>query len=161
MNKTKLCECGCGKPTIRILKNNKKLGRVKGEYNRFLRFHHLKILKKSEDHKKKIGLGNFKIGRILRRGYIYIYIKKHPYSIKYGVTRYVPEHRLIMEKHIGRYLKPTEVVHHIDGNTKNNIISNLILFPNQASHSKLHYILNNINKINKLKGGVNNGKNIS
>jgi len=37
------------------------------------------------------------------------------------------EHRYVMEQHLGRKLKPTELVHHIDGNKKNNDISNLEL----------------------------------
>ena len=154
----RLCECGCGKQTTIIKKTVKSLSKVKGEYNRFLPYHHLKILEKSEEHKKKIGLSNFKQGKILRKGYIYLYVKDHPNAVKYGPTKYVSEHRLIMEKHIGRYLKPTEVIHHIDGNIKNNVISNFILFPNQSAHAKFHYTFNNIRNKNKLKGGRYNGK---
>lgn len=160
MPKIKLCECGCGKPTKIITHKSTRLKRVKGEYSRFIQGHHLKILKKSKKHKERIGFGNFKGGRVSRNGYVYIYVKNHPYAVKYGATRYVKEHRLVMEKHIGRYLKPTEVVHHIDGNKENNNLSNLALFLNQSAHAKFHYILNNINGINKLKGGINkqNGK---
>jgi len=35
------------------------------------------------------------------------------------------EHRLVMEQHLGRYLLPTEIVHHRDSNRQNNDISNL------------------------------------
>ena len=37
------------------------------------------------------------------------------------------EHRIIMEKHLGRKLDSCEVVHHIDGDCLNNNISNLML----------------------------------
>jgi hypothetical protein len=37
-------------------------------------------------------------------------------------------HRWVMEKNIGRKLKPTEVIHHRDGNKRNNSIDNLELF---------------------------------
>jgi hypothetical protein len=48
------------------------------------------------------------------------------------------EHRLIMEKHIGRKLTKKEIVHHIDENTGNNIIENLMLFPDVTSHMAHH-----------------------
>ena len=51
-----------------------------------------------------------------------------------GKTKYILEHRLVMEKYIKRYLDPKEVVHHIDGNPRNNSIENLTLFSNQSEH---------------------------
>lgn len=65
--------------------------------------------------------------------YKYIYMPNHPFCTK---QRYVLKHRLVMEKHIGRYLKPEEIVHHINGKTKDNNIKNLHLFSNQSEHIK-------------------------
>jgi hypothetical protein len=45
-------------------------------------------------------------------------------------------HRLVMEKHLGRPLLSTEHIHHIDGNPKNNDISNLKIVSN-SEHRKL------------------------
>lgn len=39
-----------------------------------------------------------------------------------------------MEKEIGRYLSPGEVVHHIDGDRSNNSLSNLELFETNGKH---------------------------
>ena len=50
--------------------------------------------------------------------------------------KYVMEHRLIMEKKIGRKLYKTEIVHHINGKKIDNKISNLIIMKKQE-HDKL------------------------
>jgi hypothetical protein len=60
-----------------------------------------------------------------------------------GVKGYVKfhgrhEHRIVMEKVLGRKLKKGEVVHHIDRNKKNNDPSNLQLFASQREHIKAH-----------------------
>lgn len=87
---------------------------------------------------------NWKGGRMKHvDGYVYIYQPEHPESTNKG---YVFEHRLIMEEHIGRYLKSGEVVHHIDNDFSNNKLENLILFPNHSAHMKFHW------KLRKLDG---------
>ena len=47
------------------------------------------------------------------------------------------EHRLVVEKDLGRKLEFNEVVHHIDNNKRNNELSNLEVI-NRCTHSKLH-----------------------
>lgn len=42
-----------------------------------------------------------------------------------GKRKTVLVHREIMEQHLGRKLGPDEVVHHIDHNPSNNVLSNL------------------------------------
>lgn len=44
------------------------------------------------------------------------------------------EHRLVMEQTIGRHLKPSEIVDHIDGLHLHNAPSNLRLFASNADH---------------------------
>lgn len=77
-------------------------------------------------------------GRKIRKdGYVLIIAPEgHPYPISGGEnkTGYVLEHRLVMEQHLGRYLDPQEVIHHIDGNPSNNSIDNLQLFSSQNEH---------------------------
>ena len=72
-------------------------------------------------------------------GYKYIYMPEHPYCTK----RYVAEHRIVMEKHLGRYLTDNEVVHHLNGNKTDNNIGNLIVL-SISDHSKLHSYMSTI-----------------
>lgn len=66
------------------------------------------------------------------KGYLYTRTPGHPYSSKHG--QYVAVHRLVMEQKLGRYLLPNEVVHHLDGNPKNNEPSNLGFYQSNADH---------------------------
>ena len=50
--------------------------------------------------------------------------------------KYQYTHRLVMEKKLGRKLKPDEIVDHIDGNASNNAPSNLRVL-SKAEHNKL------------------------
>ena len=99
----------------------------------------------TEKTKRKIGFGHkreksssWKGGKFMRRGYILIIKPDHPKSTKQG---YILEHRLVMEKKLGRYLKPEEVVHHLDLNKQNNHSDNLHLFGGQGKHKKYHFFL--------------------
>jgi hypothetical protein len=78
---------------------------------------------------------NWKGGIETNNGYIRKYCLTHPYK---GVKNKVYAHRLVMEKYLGRYLKPNERVHHINGVKKDNRIQNLMLFSNESEHQKFH-----------------------
>jgi len=49
-------------------------------------------------------------------------------------AKVIYEHRLVLEQHLGRYLRPEEVVDHIDGLTLHNAPENLRLFGSNAEH---------------------------
>lgn len=108
----------------------KKTGRLSPE-------HRQKI---SEAMKGNVGGKNngcWKGGRLKSStGYIMIHQPAHPASTKTG---YVPEHRLIMEKKLGRYLSGIEVIHHINGKRDDNRLENLMLFKSNSEHHKYHH----------------------
>jgi hypothetical protein len=61
-------------------------------------------------------------------------------------------HRIVAEQMLGRALRPGEVVHHIDGNKRNNAPENLRVFASQAEHIRWH-IQNDPNFRRKRKDG--------
>lgn len=79
------------------------------------------------------GLG----GRIVKNGYVLIRKPNHPFAT---ATGYVREHRLAMEGSLGRYLEPSEVIHHLDGNKQNNKLDNLRLYASNKEHENTEHI---------------------
>lgn len=60
-------------------------------------------------------------------------------KLQNGCYRRVPEHRAIVEKHIGRSLSDIERAHHINCHKRDNGIENLYLCANSAAHSRAHH----------------------
>ena len=81
------------------------------------------------------GLGRYTEGK----GYILVKVYDHPFRNK---RNYVFEHRLVMEKHLGRYLTRKEVVHHMNGNVSDNRIENLKLYPTYGAHVWAEHLMN-------------------
>ena len=76
----------------------------------------------------------WKGGRIVDEdGYVLVYCPGHPHA-RNPDKRYVLEHRLVMEKHMGRYLTESEVVHHRNDHRSDNRIENLQLFSENREH---------------------------
>lgn len=74
------------------------------------------------------------------KGYIGIYQPEHPRASKQGGGRggYVPEHVLVAEKALGKFLPVRAVVHHVNGVITDNRPQNLVICEDQAYHLLIH-----------------------
>lgn len=113
------CKCGCG--GIRKARGSDSLQRY------YLPFHNKKNWRGFRHPSWKGGK------HIDSNGYILIYKPEHPYCDSRG---YILEHRLVMEQYIGRFLLPSEDVHHINGNRQDNRIENFQLLTH-GQHSTI------------------------
>ena len=68
---------------------------------------------------------------IIRSGYRFLHLPKHPYTSKQG---YFAEHRYIMEKTLGRLLEKKEIIHHINHVKSDNRPKNLMLYKSSGKH---------------------------
>jgi hypothetical protein len=88
-------------------------------------------LKAAAQEGRKVGSGEashrWRGGRRKVAGYVEVYAPNHP-STKTSGRIYVLEHRLVMERALGRYLEPHEQVHHKNGIRDDNRIENLELW---------------------------------
>lgn len=92
--------------------------------------------KMRESHKNRFGdkAPAWKGGRYISSdGRVIIFKPEHPYAHQ----GYVPEHRLIMEQIVGRFLTTNEIVHHINHIPSDNRPENLMLL-SRGAHTTLH-----------------------
>lgn len=89
---------------------------------------------------------NWKGGRYLSRGYVYVKLSGLPaheremfasMATRNGGT-YIPEHRLVVARRLGRALTSEETVHHINGLKGDNRPENLEHHESNSSHRMKH-----------------------
>lgn len=80
----------------------------------------------------------WKIKKVVSKGdYLYALVPEHPNATKNG---YVLMHRVVVENQLGRVLNRNEVVHHRDGNKKNNDQTNLVVM-DRCEHHRHHKLV--------------------
>lgn len=119
-NKDKhLCQCGCGafvQPNMH-----------RWYQDRSLRFcvHHQS---RGKYH------GHYKGGQVLAKGYVWLLCPEHPRRTR---RNYVKRCWLIMEAHLGRYLRVGELVHHKNDVKTDDRLENLEV-SDPVQHGKMH-----------------------
>lgn len=87
---------------------------------------------------------HWKGGRTGRNGYIEIRLfPDNPYfPMVKNSWGYLPEHRYVMAQHLGRCLKSTEIIHHLNGRKNDNRLCNLGLVTRRIhTHHTLQKLL--------------------
>ena len=119
-----------------VAKLSREFKRAEKTIRDFLKKHRIPIRNNSES---KLGDKNhqWKGGETLHQdGHVLVKTPNHPHANKNG---YVLRSRLVMEKHLGRYLEPGEIVHHKNEKKDDDQIENLRLFPSVGEHVSFHH----------------------
>ena len=110
----------------------KRLGTTQNQVSRLLR---MRGIPAEETRASGPRSSQWKGGRIQAHGYVFINVPStDPFASMRNSTGYVLEHRLVMARSLGRPLTKGETVHHIDGDSLNNSLSNLQL--RQGKHGR-------------------------
>lgn len=113
-----VCPCGCGFYTNRAPRTDKLKKWIRGE----------PLYKLGHNSRTKMRVQN------KQNGAWYLRIPEHP-NANGG---HILEHRFIASNVLGRPLKRTEQIHHVNGDPSDNRNENLVICENQEYHAFLH-----------------------
>ena len=119
------CQCGCGMKTDFYKDTNKQRGTIRGLPAKFIRNHHTRGRLNPK----------WKGGITTNDGYIHLKNNTNKRSDSHGYTL---EHILVVEEAIGKSLPFKAVIHHFNGNIKDNSKGNLVVCQSQEYHMLLH-----------------------
>lgn len=149
LNPSGMCMCGCGQPAPLAGATDNARGYVKGEPMLFVRNHHQRGVKRSEEERRRMretrrgtlrGAANpqWKGGRTFERNRICVRVgRDHPMADRNGL---VLEHRYVVSQALGRMLDKDEAVHHVNRDPFDNRPGNLVLV-SRAEHAAIHALL--------------------
>jgi hypothetical protein len=126
-----LCQCGCGERTTIADRTRPRYGAIKGQPRRFRPGHFSRA-----NPKRGSANGHWRGGRVkMTIGYVLLKVPGHPHADDRG---YHLEHRLVVERVLGKLLRPTAPVHHVNQVRSDNRNLNLVACQDAAYHQLLH-----------------------
>lgn len=120
---TTKCACGCGNVVLPFVWYPNKQRMIANKCRFTSKAHASRATSRSRIQE-----------RIIQHGYVFIRNEDHPRARGGRIQ----EHIVIAELALGYYLPYRAVVHHVNGDTKDNSNSNLVICEDQAYHLTLH-----------------------
>lgn len=93
--------------------------------------------------------------KLIKNGRPIVYEPTNSRAFKSGsLAGYVYEHIIVTGNKLGRPIKTTEVIHHIDGDKTNNSEDNLLVLQSNLDHTRLHKNHMSLQELEKLPDGA-------
>lgn len=117
----KLCDCGCGLAAPIAKRTKSTAGHTKGQPTRYRHGHNRRRAPSTID----------------TNGYEQTRLVPDRFSSMRDAGGYTLVHRLVMAQWLGRPLQSSEYVHHINGDRRDNRLSNLQIV-SRSEHTRIH-----------------------
>jgi hypothetical protein len=117
----------------------------------------------SDETRRKIGDANrgeksglFKDKKSIRNGYVWVYVGHDHPLVNKGRNGRALEHRVVASEKLGRWVRPDEDVHHLNGDKQDNRPENLLVI-DHAKHGLWHRVRMTEDEIANVRAMIEQG----